>query len=95
MDYRIPQLTVGARERIPHFLQELQLAQQRLIEEDVDDEQQPEYQDEWMVLCQRNPRFTVHSEQDDQVDWEAAARDFSKRNTQRVSKLDHFTTPSF
>ena len=70
--------TAGARERIPHFLQELQLAQQRLIEEDVDDEQQPEYQDEWMVLCQRNPRFTVHSEQDDQVDWEAAARDFPR-----------------
>lgn len=69
--------TAGARERIPHFLQELQLAQQRLIEY-VDDEQQPEYQDEWMVPCQRNPRFTVHSEQDDQVDWEAAARDFPR-----------------
>ena len=62
--------TAGARERIPHFLQELH--------EDVDDEQQPEYQDEWMVLCQRNPRFTVHSEQDDQVDWEAAARHFPR-----------------
>ena len=69
--------TTGARERIPHFLQELQLAQQHWIEEDVD-EQQSEYQDEWMVLCQRNPRFRVHSEQDDQVDWEAAARDFPR-----------------
>lgn len=68
--------TTGARGRIPHFLQELQLAQQRWIK-DVD-EQQSEYQDEWMVLCQCNPRFRVHSEQDDQVDWEAAARDFPR-----------------
>ena len=70
--------TDGARERIPHFIQELHYAQLRLAEEDdsegEDTHRPPEHQDDWMRLCQLNPRFTMRLEADSQVDWSAAAR---------------------
>lgn len=72
-------LTDTARENIPHFSQELHLAEQRLaLEEDSDDDdevlQRPERQDEWMQLCQLHPHFNTPSGADNQVDWAASAR---------------------
>ena len=70
--------TDGARERIPHFVQELHSAQLRLAEEDDSEDEEthrpPEHQDDWMALCQLNPRFTMRLQEDSQVDWSAAAR---------------------
>ena len=71
-------LTAHAQECIPHFSHELYLAQRRLADEDSSEDeysQQPsEIQDEWMQLCQLNPRFSMPA-QDSQVDWPAPARD--------------------
>ena len=79
--YRHFLTTHGARERIPNFLQELHLAQQRLADEDSDDEdpsQPTEFQDEWMLLCQQTPRFADHlSDQVNDIDWEEGAHGFS------------------
>ena len=62
---------------ISHFNEEIQRSQQRLDEE-ADSEDEPEgteeIQDEWMQLCQLNPRFNMPTETDSNVDWAASAR---------------------
>ena len=90
--------TDGARERIPHFIQKVHYAQFRLAEEDdsedEDTHRKPEHQDDWMRLCQLNPRFTMRLEADSQVDWSAAARQCPKWiSSQRHLSEDFSNSP--
>ncbi len=84
-------LTDTGRENIPHFSQELHLAEQRLaLEEDSDSDdehlQQPEHQDEWMQLCQLHPQFNTPSGADNEVDWAAHARQLTPDLLQECPK---------
>ena len=90
--------TDGARERIPHFIQKVHYAQFRLAEEDdsedEDTHRKPEHQDDWMGLCQLNPRFVMRLEADSQVDWSAAARQCPKWiSSQRHLSEDFSNSP--
>ena len=70
--------TDTAMQGIPNFNEEIQRSQQRL-EEEADSEDEPEgteeIQDEWMQLCQLNPRFNMPTETASNVDWAASARE--------------------
>ena len=66
-----------AQQSIPHFSQDLHLAEQRLAQEgdDSDDEsfqQSPEHQEEWMFICQLNPR---PPDSHITIDWAASTKD--------------------
>ena len=65
--------TDAAREEIPHFLQEIQLAEQHLDDEEQEPEQiHHQVQDDWMVLCQLNPRFTQALQENHDPYWHAS-----------------------
>lgn len=44
-------------------------------EGDHEEPQQSEFQDDWMLLCQQNPLFSVNMDENPDFDWEADAHD--------------------
>ena len=69
--------TDTAVQGIPYLNDEIRRSQQRLEEADSEDEPEhpEEIQDEWMQLCQLNPRFNISTETFANVDWATSARE--------------------
>lgn len=70
--------TNTAQSRIPHFHQELESARQCLADEDDSDDEateQVDLQDDWMQLCQLQPRFEPLANNDSSVDWSSGSRE--------------------
>lgn len=71
--YHIFLQTDNGREQIPHFAQEIQLAEQYLADEELDTEElqqsHHETQDDWMALCQLNPIFAQALQENHNAYW--------------------------
>ena len=65
--------TDAAREEIPHFAQEIQLAEHHLADEELDtEEEHHQLQDNWMALCQLNLTFLQALEEHHDAYWHAS-----------------------